>query len=131
MPASSSGTAIREYSLVQFQKLPQHSDGSRLFLSKEHLMPDEEISKLHEILSTILDEIRSTKKTSHPEPLHRNTKEDWPFLADIERVYVAHILRHTRGNKQAAARILNVDRKTLDRMIKRHQLDLSELQSEP
>jgi DNA-binding NtrC family response regulator len=54
-------------------------------------------------------------------------KENWPYLADIERVYVAHVLRHTHGNKQAAARILNVDRKTLDRMIKRHELNMSEL----
>jgi len=33
------------------------------------------------------------------------------------------VLEHTGGNKQAAARILAVDRKTLDRMIKRHQID--------
>lgn len=90
-------------------------------------MPDDEISKLHEILSVILDEIRSAKKASSPDPLDDKLKENWPFLADIERVYVEHVLHHTRGNKQAAARILNVDRKTLDRMIKRHTLKLSEL----
>lgn len=94
-------------------------------------MPDDEISKLHEILSVILDEIRSVKKSSSPGPLDDKPKENWPFLADIERVYVAHVLSHTKGNKQAAARILNVDRKTLDRMIKRHQLNLSELQTAP
>lgn len=87
-------------------------------------MADEEISKLHQILSLILDEIRSTKKASNPEPLHGSAKEDWPYLADIERVYVAHVLSHTRGNKQAAARILNVDRKTLARMIQRHKLNV-------
>lgn len=92
-------------------------------------MPDEEISKLHEILSLILDEIRSTKRAANPEPLHDKPKEDWPFLADIEGVYVVLVLRRTQGNKQAAARILNVDRKTLDRMIKRHKLALSELQA--
>ena len=92
-------------------------------------MPDEEISKLQEILSLILDEIRSTKKAANLEPLHGTTKEDWPVLADIERVYVVHVLRHTQGKKLAAARILNVDRKTLDRMIKRHKLTLSELQT--
>jgi ActR/RegA family two-component response regulator len=35
------------------------------------------------------------------------------------------VLAHTGGNKQAAARLLNVDRKTLDRMIKRHSGDSS------
>lgn len=90
-------------------------------------MPDEDISKLHEMLSLILEEIRSTKKTSNTLPLDETGKEPWPYLADIERVYVRHVLRHTTGNKQAAARILNVDRKTLDRMIQRHKLNLSEL----
>jgi DNA-binding protein Fis len=30
------------------------------------------------------------------------------------------VLAHTSGNKQAAARVLGVDRKTLQRMLKRH-----------
>lgn len=47
---------------------------------------------------------------------------EWVPLADIEGRYVARVLEHTRGNKQAAARLLSVDRKTLDRMIKRHKL---------
>jgi hypothetical protein len=37
------------------------------------------------------------------------------------------VLEHTRGNKQAAARLLGVDRKTLDRMIKRHNIDFGNL----
>ena len=68
-------------------------------------MADEQVSKLHGILSVLLE--------------------------DIERVYVARVLRHTKGNKRAAARILKVDRRTLDRMIKRHQLNLLEIQTAP
>jgi DNA-binding NtrC family response regulator len=49
--------------------------------------------------------------------------EDWVSLSEIEGRYVARVLEHTRGNKQAAARVLSVDRKTLDRMIKRHHID--------
>lgn len=48
---------------------------------------------------------------------------DWVTLSEIEGRYVARVLIHTRGNKQAAARLLAVDRKTLDRMIKRHNID--------
>jgi two-component system, NtrC family, response regulator AtoC len=48
--------------------------------------------------------------------------QEWPSLSDIEARYVARVLAHTGGNKQAAARILNVDRKTLERMIKRNNL---------
>jgi len=43
-------------------------------------------------------------------------------LSVIEGRHVAKVLAHTGGNKQAAARLLNVDRKTLDRMIKRHRI---------
>jgi DNA-binding NtrC family response regulator len=50
-------------------------------------------------------------------------EEEWVPLAEIEGRYVAQVLEHTRGNKQAAARVLAVDRKTLDRMIKRHHID--------
>src|SRR6185295_5059561 len=48
--------------------------------------------------------------------------EEWTKLSVVEGRYVARVLEHTRGNKQAAARLLEVDRKTLDRMIKRHNI---------
>jgi DNA-binding NtrC family response regulator len=48
--------------------------------------------------------------------------EEWTSLATIQGRYVTKVLAHTRGNKQAAARLLEVDRKTLDRMIKRHNI---------
>jgi two-component system response regulator AtoC len=56
---------------------------------------------------------------------------DWVSLAEIEGRYVTRVLEHTRGNKQAAARVLSVDRKTLDRMIKRHQIDFARLSKFP
>ena len=49
--------------------------------------------------------------------------DDWVTLSVIEGRYVARVLEYTGGNKQAAARVLAVDRKTLDRMIKRHHID--------
>lgn len=45
--------------------------------------------------------------------------DDLPTLAVIEARYVAKVLDRTGGNKQAAARILNIDRKTLSRIIER------------
>jgi transcriptional regulator of acetoin/glycerol metabolism len=39
------------------------------------------------------------------------------------------VLAYTTGNRQAAARLLNVDRKTIDRMIKRHNINLEELRA--
>jgi DNA-binding NtrC family response regulator len=57
--------------------------------------------------------------------------EDWCSLSVIEGRHVEKVLAHTRGNKQAAARILEVDRKTLDRMIKRHNLIVGNLVKSP
>jgi two-component system response regulator AtoC len=48
--------------------------------------------------------------------------EELPKLAEIEGRYVARVLAHTKGNKQAASRLLGVDRKTLERMMKRHNI---------
>jgi DNA-binding NtrC family response regulator len=55
--------------------------------------------------------------------------DDWVTLSVIEGRYVARVLEHTQGNKQAAARVLAVDRKTLDRMIKRHHIDSHHLKA--
>jgi len=37
----------------------------------------------------------------------------------MEEKYVAQVLSATDGNKQAASRLLNIDRKTLTRILKR------------
>jgi len=42
--------------------------------------------------------------------------ECWPIAKS------ARVLGKTGGNKQAASRVLGVDRKTLDRMIDRHKI---------
>jgi two-component system response regulator AtoC len=43
----------------------------------------------------------------------------WQTLAAMEAKYVAQVLSSTGGNKQAASRILDIDRKTLTRIINR------------
>lgn len=60
--------------------------------------------------------------STQPEKGSGRTYEEWPSLSEIERRYVARVLSHTGGNKQAATRLLRIDRKTLDRMITRHKL---------
>ena len=65
-----------------------------------------------------LQTMRISDSLGHEQTL----SEDWVTLSEIEGRYVARVLQHTGGNKQAAARVLSVDRKTLDRMIKRHHI---------
>jgi DNA-binding NtrC family response regulator len=46
-------------------------------------------------------------------------EEDWLTLSEAEGRYVARVLAHTSGNKVAAARLLGIDRKRVDRILKR------------
>jgi DNA-binding NtrC family response regulator len=71
--------------------------------------------------SIVLPPLREPRVATSPGPSPAN--DDWVTLSVIEGRYVERVLEHTGGNKQAAARILAVDRKTLDRMIKRHHID--------
>jgi DNA-binding NtrC family response regulator len=53
----------------------------------------------------------------------RDGENEWVELARMEELYVGRVLAHTGGNKQAAARILNIDRKTLSRIISRRDTE--------
>jgi len=45
---------------------------------------------------------------------------DMPSLAELSRRYAAHVLQHVGGNKSEAARLLDVDRKTLYKLLEAH-----------
>jgi DNA-binding NtrC family response regulator len=50
--------------------------------------------------------------------------QTWKTLAEVEADHVRRVLAHTKGNKQAAVRLLDIDRKTIERMIKRHGISI-------
>jgi two-component system response regulator AtoC len=75
----------------------------------------ERIRKYHEQGSGSTSAIQTSPGVPEEEP-------EWPSLSEIEGRHVGRVLAHTGGNKQAASRILGVDRKTLDRMIRRHDI---------
>ncbi len=58
-----------------------------------------------------------------PEPIGDAPKKllglagDMPNLAELSRRYAAHVLQHCGGNKSEAARLLDVDRKTLYKLL--------------
>jgi DNA-binding NtrC family response regulator len=47
---------------------------------------------------------------------------DRPSLEEIKKRYVHHVLQMTNGNVSATARILNVDRRSLYRMLARYKM---------
>jgi DNA-binding NtrC family response regulator len=50
--------------------------------------------------------------------------KDWVSLTELVGEYVARVLEQTGGNKMAATRILEIDRKTLDRMLVKHNISI-------
>ncbi|PYS90406.1 MAG: hypothetical protein DMF64_14890 [Acidobacteria bacterium] len=59
-----------------------------------------------------------------PAPFETAQADEQPLsLAELERQHVLRVLQRTGGNKQAAARILGIDRTTLQRIVKRYNLD--------
>ena len=81
------------------------------------IRPKDLPQRVRQHLATTPEEEKTNGAADHP------AVEEWVPLSEIEGRYVAKVLGHTRGNKQAAARVLGVDRKTLDRMIKRHHIE--------
>lgn len=72
-------------------------------------------------------QIRGTHKTANSgEEIRAQASAVWPTLSEMEEKYVEQVLSHTSGNKQAAARVLNIDRKTLTRIISRGKKDPAE-----
>jgi two-component system response regulator AtoC len=63
-----------------------------------------------------------------PEAVQENSlksPDKWLTLSEMEEKYVVQVLSATDGNKQAASRLLNIDRKTLTRILKRSESDNS------
>jgi len=58
-----------------------------------------------------------------PAPAPAAHDDEMLTLAEVEERHVARVLAHTGGNKQAAARALGIDRTTLQRMLKRYNLE--------
>jgi len=76
----------------------------------EHL-PD----RIHQV-----DELSNGQiQTLDPTAVQENR---WLSLAEMQAKYAVQVLAHTGGNKQAAARLLDIDRKTLARVIKRTEV---------
>jgi DNA-binding NtrC family response regulator len=53
----------------------------------------------------------------------QNILADTPSMEEVKKRYVLHVLEQTQGNVSATARILNVDRRSLYRMLARYKIE--------
>jgi len=85
-------------------------------LCDQIIRPEDLPERIREFSTKGPDNVETRLDTSEPDD------EELISLFELEGRHIERVLRHTRGNKQAAARLLGIDRTTLQRMIKRHQL---------
>lgn len=50
--------------------------------------------------------------------LNKPSEEDWPSLKELETRYIQKVLSHTEGNREAAAKMLGINKSTLWRKLK-------------
>ena len=86
-----------------------------LSLASDIIYPEYLPARIRQFFDTTSSKMPETPVNSAEE------SENWLPLSDIEAKYVAKVLPHTGGNKQAAARLLQIDRKTPARIIKRNE----------
>ena len=73
-------------------------------------------------VADLMEELKPVQaKAAEPSPLPQT--DDLPTLEELERRYIVQVLKRTTGNKEEAARILGIDRRTLYRWRTRHDLD--------
>ena len=71
-------------------------------------------------ISNFMDTERDLETDKNGVVVASGANGKWLSLSELEEQYVTRVLNSTDGNKQAAARILDIDRKTLTRIIKRN-----------
>lgn len=69
------------------------------------------------------------KQTANISTTQKSSTNDVELISldDVINHHLLRVLAYTKGNKQAASRILGIDRTTIQRLIKRHNLDVSDL----
>ncbi len=71
-------------------------------------------------------DVREQGASRFPSPRLENGRfsfPDSPSLEEVKKRYVMHVLKQTQGNVSAAARLLNVDRRSLYRMLARYKIE--------
>src|SRR5262249_26453622 len=62
--------------------------------------------------------------------VHDSLIADRPTMDELERRYLELVLSETQGNRRAAANVLGIDRRTIQRLIARYRLE-AETEDDP
>ncbi|HKC66572.1 MAG TPA: sigma 54-interacting transcriptional regulator, partial [Pyrinomonadaceae bacterium] len=94
-------------------------------LCDQVIRPEDLPERVRELSKPAVEETTTT--TAQPvEPTEAKREEEGEellSLAEVEGRHIFRVLAHTGGNKQAAARVLGIDRTTLQRKLERYNLE--------
>jgi two-component system response regulator AtoC len=82
----------------------------------EHL-PSNIVTFVKKEKKQIIETLPIQEETDPFERFFKTSQGQWFSLAEMQKKYAKAVLASTKGNKQAAARILKIDRKTLLRIV--------------
>jgi DNA-binding NtrC family response regulator len=82
-----------------------------------------EISALVELLHRVLGAGRHAKSADTSEPPEHRLLADRPTMDELQRRYLQLILEEHEWNRRRAAAVLDLDRRTIQRLIARYQLN--------
>ncbi len=80
-------------------------------------------SEIREAVGAVTDYVPSTKEELQKEKIKRTEK----VLMDLERSFLLKLIEDAGGNISEAARLSGYDRRQLQNLIKKHQLDMTKL----
>ena len=55
--------------------------------------------------------------------LNKYDRQNYPSLKELDNEYIKLVLEKTKGNKQLAAKILKIDRKTISRLLAKYNIE--------
>ena len=92
-------------------------------LCDQVIRPEDLPERVREFSKSTAEATATAKPVQAAEAKREDTDEELLSLAEVEGRHIFRVLAHTGGNKQAAARVLGIDRTTLQRKLERYNLE--------
>jgi two-component system, NtrC family, response regulator AtoC len=117
-------TGISEEAMERLQKYSWPGNIRQLenVIEQAVVLSNQPILTLDDLAPEIRDD-SAPRSPSNPSQSEQFFFSDAPNLEEVKKRYVLHVMSRTEGNVSRAARILNIDRRSLYRMLERWKIE--------